>query len=189
MLLGALALLGGGALGACGGDAGPDTLAAWVAEADAVCSSTQAAFDSEPPVVSPFPGEVLRLAADYSELQVEQLRDIGTPDERADEIERYLDTVEARNAALVEYADELDRSPAAGPGPSTDLLSEKTLDAAEQATALGLQICRVGVDPTISESTSGTSTTSALATAETARPLDPLDEIVDESETVDSTVP
>jgi hypothetical protein len=182
-------VLGAGALAACGGDGGPDTLAEWATEADQVCSSTQAAFDGEPPVVSPFPGEVLRVAAEYSEVLVEQLRDLGTPGERDEDVERYVDTVEARNEALVVYADELDRSPAAGPGPSSDLLSQKTLDAAEQAEALGLQVCRVGVDPTIARTSADTSTTTAPVTGDTARPLDPLDEIVDESETVESSAP
>ncbi len=109
ILMFAIAALGGGALAACGDDSSDTiSLGDWVKEIEAACGpATEKAGQVETPAAlqtvtdpSELTDEQLKQFGDYlAEIQdiinpaVESIADAGTPDEKADQAEEYMDDI------------------------------------------------------------------------------------------------
>jgi hypothetical protein len=158
---------------ACGGE---QPLANWLDQADAVCRSAQAAADEVPPPDTPFPGDALRVTAERSRSELEQLRALDPPAQQSTGVGEYLATLNVRIEALESTADALDAAPAGEP-PSSESLQEYTNEAYTQAVALGLEDCAGGVDFAVDTTTSTglgvetTESTTPVPTAVSGQPL------------------
>lgn len=139
------------AIAACSSE---QELSSWIDQADAICREAQAAADASAPPESPFPGEQLRVTAERSRAELEDLRALDPPVQQAAGVSEYLATLNVRIEALENLADALDAAPAAGPLPSSESLQEYTNEAYTQAVALGMVDCAGGVDFAVNTTTS-----------------------------------
>jgi len=130
----------------------------WVAKADDVCQRAQANSDANPAPASPLPGDRLRVTAERSRAELDELRKLEDPVVRKSAVAEYLLTLEHRIDTLEHYADELDKAPLQGPRPDRSQLEELTTQAFTQAVALGLEDCNGGIDFSLD-----TTTTTAFA--------------------------
>ena len=128
-------------------------IADWVTKADEICQQAQASSDANPGPQSPLPGDRLRLTAQRSRAELDELRKLDPPSQKRSSVAEYLLTLEHRADVLITYADELDKAPTQGPFPDRSQLEELTTQAFTQGVALGLEHCNGGIDFSIDTTT------------------------------------
>jgi hypothetical protein len=138
----------------------------WVVRADQVCERAQASSDANPAPQSPLPGDRLRLTAQRSRDELDELRKLDDPSTRKSSVAEYLLTLEHRSDELVNYADALDKAPAQGPLPDRSHLEDLTTQAYTQGVALGLEHCNGGIDFSVD-----TTTTTLVPSSESTTPV------------------
>lgn len=136
----------GTAAAACGG--GGMSLENWAAEANEVCADFQREAERAIPGYSGLPVDrAVELNADLAVDELRALRDLGRPGERGDETSEWLDVLNRRAGALQTWTLALDEAGGASPGePVPQSVLESSIEAAELAAELGLDLCGGGVE-------------------------------------------